>query len=219
MIRIYYARFDAPLPESIWENLFAPLPDAIKQKITRYLRWQDQTACLLGKHLLLTALKSYGFDENCLGRLQCTKYNRPYLDWPGDFNLSHSGNYVVCAISDCSRVGVDVEKKRDIELKDFQRYMSSTEWNAIHQSNKPHDRFFDYWTKKESVIKADGRGLSAPLDEVELQNHSATLSDKTWRLHRIHLDACHPCCLAANKEDKDIEAIALDYANLNQPLI
>ncbi|MBZ0256207.1 4'-phosphopantetheinyl transferase superfamily protein [bacterium] len=218
MIRIYYTQFDAPLPESIWNQIFSSLPDEIKQKITRYIRWQDQTACLIGKHLLFTALKSFGFQVNCLDNLRYTQYNRPYLDWSGDFNLSHSGNYVVCAVSDCSRVGVDVEKKRNIELKDFQKYMTSSEWNAIHQSHAPHDLFFQFWTAKESVIKGDGRGLSAPLDEVVLKNHSAMLSDATWRLHRIQLDPNHPCCLATNSEGETIEINGLDFANPKHPV-
>lgn len=218
MIHLYYTQFTAPLHESIWNVLIAPLPDETKQKIYRYKRWQDQTACLLGKQLLLTALQSHGFEDNCLNQLQYTQYGRPFLDWQGDFNLSHSGNFVVSAISDCSRVGVDVEQKRDIVLNDFQRYMTTNEWKAIHQSNNPSDIFFDFWTAKESAIKADGRGLSAPLDEVRLKHNSATLSDVTWRLERIQLDPCHPCCLATDKEDK-IEISTLDFENPDQALI
>ncbi|MDP8242508.1 MAG: 4'-phosphopantetheinyl transferase superfamily protein [Candidatus Hinthialibacter antarcticus] len=214
-IRVYHTQFSAPLPDAQWRRLFEPLPPAIQEQINRYKRWQDQTACLLGKRLLLSALIDAGFSEQCLSDLQYTQYNRPYLDGPGDFNLSHSGEIVVCAISDSSRLGVDVEFNRSIEFQDFQQYMSPTEWHDINAAHQPLERFYHYWTAKESVIKADGRGLSAPLEEVIIKPPLAMLSETTWRLHPLKIAKAHTCHLATDDCDQQICLLPLDFNNMS----
>ena len=210
-IRVYHTQFSAPLPDAQWRRLFDPLPCFIQEQIARYQRWQDQTACLLGKRLLLSALVEHGCSEDCLGGLQFNQYGRPYIDWPGDFNLSHSGEIAVCAISKGSRLGIDVEFNRPIDLKDFRQYMSPFEWDNINHAPEPLTRFYDYWTAKESVIKADGRGLSAPLDEAKVQQSQAALSGTTWRLYPLHLADRHTCSLACDLPQADVRLTYIDF--------
>ena len=91
---------------------------------------------------------------------------KPYLAKEPDihFNLSHSGEWAVCAISS-SPVGVDIqhcdEGRRDVASRFFHReeirYLDS-----LPQFRRD-EGFYRLWTLKESFVKATGRGLDLPL--------------------------------------------------------
>ena len=75
------------------------------------------------------------------------------------FNLSHSGAYIVLAVSD-AEVGVDVERVQERRLRVAGRVLlpEEREW----MEHNPIERFFRLWTLKESVMKAVGKGLALP---------------------------------------------------------
>lgn len=75
------------------------------------------------------------------------------------FNLSHSGAYIVLAVSD-AEVGVDVEQVQERRLRVAGRVLlpEEREW----MEHNPTERFFRLWTLKESVMKAVGKGLALP---------------------------------------------------------
>src|SRR5262249_18705865 len=85
------------------------------------------------------------------------------------FNLANTNGLVVCAVSVAHEVlGVDVERgDRDPDaLAIAERYFSSSELSAIRclPLSQQRRRFFQYWTLKECYIKANGWGLTVPLD-------------------------------------------------------
>jgi 4'-phosphopantetheinyl transferase len=89
------------------------------------------------------------------------------------FNLSNTRGFVVCAVSGVHpRLGVDVERlDRENDLAALaDRYFSGVEvaeLRSLPEAARP-SRFFDYWTLKESYIKAHGLGLAIPLDSFSL---------------------------------------------------
>lgn len=84
------------------------------------------------------------------------------------FNLSHSGRFVACAISD-AEVGVDVEyNDSTIDLNIAKHYFFNTEYESIMKSENPSDEFFKYWVLKESYMKYTGLGFNLELDEFEI---------------------------------------------------
>jgi 4'-phosphopantetheinyl transferase len=84
------------------------------------------------------------------------------------FNISHSENLVVLAVAWNRRVGIDAETIHlhpgTLELA--RHFFASIEADALSAecSELRHERFVEYWTLKESYIKARGMGLSIPLD-------------------------------------------------------
>ena len=74
------------------------------------------------------------------------------------FNVSHSGNMVVCAVNDKS-VGIDIERIREYKLDVAKRVCAETELDLIMQSNDPTDEFTRIWTAKEAYTKYLGIGL------------------------------------------------------------
>jgi 4'-phosphopantetheinyl transferase len=82
------------------------------------------------------------------------------------FNLSHSGDLALIAITRGRDVGVDVEfVERDIDFDPIvEQYFDPTEaWDL--RTAPPQERvsrFFDLWTRKEACLKAEGLGLGSP---------------------------------------------------------
>ena len=87
---------------------------------------------------------------------------KPYLAKEPDihFNLSHSGDWAVCAISS-SPVGVDIQQCRSFKPNIADRFFHPDEVQYL-SALPPAERetaFYTLWTLKESYVKADGRGL------------------------------------------------------------
>jgi 4'-phosphopantetheinyl transferase len=100
------------------------------------------------------------------------KYGKPEIDKrlnPNNlqFNLSHSADWALIAVTIGRRVGVDVEHIRpDVEcLSLAQSYFSRSEYQSLLLLDEQACRraFFACWTRKEAFIKAIGEGLSFPL--------------------------------------------------------
>ncbi|MBX5462462.1 MAG: 4'-phosphopantetheinyl transferase superfamily protein [Steroidobacteraceae bacterium] len=128
---------------------------------------------LVTRALVRTVLSRYASPAPDEWRFSVTKYGRPEIASPTvlpalAFNLSHTKGIVVCAVGRSRELGVDVERLRfDRDLVPLAaRYFAEDEvreLNALPPSQQ-HVRFFEYWTLKESYIKARGEGLSIPLD-------------------------------------------------------
>jgi len=206
MIHVLFTCFDSEIPDERREYYLRKMPESIRDKINRYVRWQDRQAGLFGKLLLLKGLTEYGgYSPDCLNSLSYNDFGRPFIDSDIDFNISHSGDYVVCAVADREKVGIDIEKIRPIVLSDFKNYMTYREWEDIAASDRQYDRFYEHWTMKESVIKAEGRGLSIPLTDIRLHQRKAAVYDTVWFLKELMLDIRYKCYLAANSEQPEFE--------------
>ncbi len=86
---------------------------------------------------------------------------------PLRFNLSHTEGLIVCAVVLKQDIGVDVEsiERKGSLMEIAKRFFSYQEVQALYalSEEQRQDRFFEYWTLKESYIKARGMGLSLPL--------------------------------------------------------
>ncbi len=96
----------------------------------------------------------------------------PTISRPVYFSLSHTEGCVACAISGHSAIGIDVERiqSRPSLMETAQSVLSSDEIEALRGLGPDQfvDRFFDYWTLKEAYLKANGSGLSVPLDQFSM---------------------------------------------------
>lgn len=148
-ILILFTKFIHELPSIHKEKYITKLPNELKERNSRFVRWQDRHANLFGKLLLIEGLKQYGFEDNVLTNLKYNKYSRPYLNSEIDFNISHSGEYVMCAISKSAKLGIDIEAIQGIDFKDFKKVMSAQQWQDINNSESPSRAFLTIGQSKK----------------------------------------------------------------------
>jgi 4'-phosphopantetheinyl transferase len=105
------------------------------------------------------------------------EHDKPALAAPFDahglhFNLTHALGLVAFAIARAP-LGIDVENfaLREPPLEVARSYFTEFEANALERlaGEAQRARFFALWTLKESWLKADGRGLSAGLENAEFE--------------------------------------------------
>lgn len=105
-------------------------------------------------------------------RFRFNEHGRPEIDPAGDwptlrFNLSHTDGLVACLVTSELDAGVDVERiDRRINLVGVAKHsFSELEVAEVRRrrGRSRRRRFFQYWTLKESYIKARGMGLALPL--------------------------------------------------------
>jgi 4'-phosphopantetheinyl transferase len=88
------------------------------------------------------------------------------------FNISHSHELALCAVSARREVGIDLEYLRPLsEAEQLAKRFFSTVEHALIQALPGEEQayvFFRLWTAKEAYLKATGKGLSHSLDQVEI---------------------------------------------------
>ena len=111
MLTIYQAdtkRFQA---EKSLEKLLEELPLNMHKKAIRYKFKEDAYNFIVGRLLLKKGLEELGMVDQ-LQHIAYRNSGKPYLK-DVFFNISHSGNLVVCALSTKGVVGIDIEKTKD----------------------------------------------------------------------------------------------------------
>jgi 4'-phosphopantetheinyl transferase len=164
-------------------------------------------------------------------RFSVGSHGKPEIAGPGAslrFNLSNTHGLVVCAVTREADVGVDVERlDREAPLDIAGEYFAPSEVAALEAlvpSERPA-RFFDYWTLKESYIKARGLGLSLPLEQFSFTivadrppvlTVDAALGDDgaSWQFAQHRPTANHLLALCVRRDPRD-----RDFSVTWQPLV
>lgn len=81
------------------------------------------------------------------------------------FNLSHSGSFALCALSD-EPVGVDIEAVRPRREGLARRILSPGEFAWYEGHGASAEALLTLWTRKEALCKRSGQGLSFPVREI-----------------------------------------------------
>lgn len=199
MVYLSYSVRKEPLSDYELERQLSQLPLNLQEKVTSFRRREDASNSLMGKIMLRDLAKHFFNIPDILDQLVYSNFGKPYINAPLSFSISHSGNLVVCAVSEIYQLGVDVEQIAKLEFELFQEYMSGKEWEQIWLANNPNKKFLKFWTQKEAAIKADGRGLSIPLNSLTLNNTELSFESQTWHLLELSLRSDYICHLATNR--------------------
>ena len=175
-------------------NALLPLVSLEKQERIKnyYFKW-DAHNSLLGDVLVRMEICKIMKMKNDEIEFFINAYGKPSLvnnDYI-HFNISHSGNYIACAISD-KPVGIDIEQIRPVDLKIAERFFTPYETEYI-KDDEHSNRFYEVWTKKEAYIKCIGKGLYITLSTFNVLN-----SDESENLiyHKVFQNddvICHVC--------------------------
>ena len=169
----------------VWLTAMPAVGEALRPRYAQLLsaperaRWQRflvegaRDQYLIGRALLRTTLSRYADAPEEAWVFAMNEYGCPFVAEPAGqrdlrFNLSHTDGLVACAVTRRGEVGVDVENTaREVDPLALAPTVFAAEEIADVAATSPEQRlqrFFSYWTLKESYIKARGMGLSLPLD-------------------------------------------------------
>lgn len=187
---VYYTVLEDP-HEEMPRHITEQLPPLMAEEILRYKKVSDINRLTAGKYLLKKALNDTG-NIDLLHQYAIDEMGKPYIKNWHPFNITHSGKVVALVILPAAGViGIDVEKIREIEVTRFHKQFSPPEMMRILAAPNPQAMFFDSWTQKEAVMKADGRGMRIPLHSIRLKGDHATVDDQNFTFYLYPLDL-HP---------------------------
>lgn len=213
-MRVLYTFIEEEKHQYLLDKYLKMNSNEFNARISKFRRWQDAQLSLLGRILLKYGLNTYfGIQNFEIGR---TPDHKPFLKKKNlYFNISHSGNLVVCCINEFP-VGIDVEHiNPGTNYEEFKFQMTDKEFDAIHFSQDKLKAFFMYWTEKEAVIKAHGKGLLIPLESFEINQNKTIIENETLYLKEISIDEKYQCCVAAY-EDIRQKTIHIEQLNMNK---
>jgi 4'-phosphopantetheinyl transferase len=213
-LQIYVARSGSAASDRLGHGYLAMMPLGIRESIQHYKRWQDRQATLFGKVLLLRALRTAFHDAGMqkFQSLEVTRDGKPFIPGGPEFNISHSEEMVVLAVTKGGAVGIDIEKIRAVKIDDFSRYVPEVaNLREKYDADQVNRLFFDCWTQKEAVLKGNGKGLLAPLEQVVIKQGTALFYDTVWFTKKLRIDEGYCCHVATDKPLKDV---AVERVNL-----
>lgn len=156
------------LSEGEYEKYYGFMSQAKQERIERYRQADDKKRSVVGEMLARQLIAGWCQVEQSSITFLTKQYGKPYVqDLPVHFNISHSGDMVVCVIDD-NPVGIDVEKVRHINLSVVKRVCTEMELEYVFCSKQDiYKRFFEIWTLKEAYFKCIGTGITE-LKEVDV---------------------------------------------------
>jgi 4'-phosphopantetheinyl transferase len=175
-VHVWYARPTAREKTELVAQWLPLLDDGEIRRQAAFINENARLEYLLTRKLVRTTLGRYLAADPKALRFQPSRYGRPELVEAGGgehrlrFNVSHSGGLIACAIAWRREIGLDVESTQSspVDEEVARRHFAAPEFENYRRQPTPamrHMRFLEYWTLKESYLKARGTGLALPLDK------------------------------------------------------
>ena len=155
------------------EKILQNLPEERRQKAFRYRREEDRLRSIGSSFLIAQTIGNQ--------KLQYGEYGKPFVP-EKNFNVSHSGKYVVLAESQ-NPVGVDIEEivgEYQSDVAEISLTRSEKIWVG-----KSLLRFFILWTRKESLLKCAGTGCFTEPNQIEVLTSPVFFMGKFYRFSNI----------------------------------
>jgi 4'-phosphopantetheinyl transferase len=222
-ILCFKAQFDANDP-SIRESLLPKLSEVNRGNVLLLKKIQDQNRSIISRILLELILKQFGCNMN---QLETNEYGKPFLNHHAfQFNLSHSGDIVLLAISTHHPIGVDIEKIEIVEDFDsFIPILHSSELTYF-QAIKREKNYFELmklWTHKEAISKALGLGFQLDINKIALNQNNGMMKIDTipsmfpqeWSLHTLNPSDNYVGAVAAPFPECEICTYTIEISQLN----
>ena len=165
-MRVLMARGHRKQAESIGAGLLLQL--AVREALIK-----QETAAIkdtirsISLTQLLDILENYGANPLSLEYIYSER-GKPYLkNVPFYFNLSHSGEFILCVISE-QEVGADIQwRKPQAQERLVERFFSKEEKEmyTVMSEAERHAFFYRMWARKEAYGKLTGEGIAAVIGE------------------------------------------------------
>ncbi len=158
-VEVFTADIRDPAVRGSCALLYPELSPEEREKADRFLHEDDRLRFIAGRALLRRlAAERLGITEP---DIRLTAYGKPYIADAESFhfNISHSGAFVVLAVSDAP-VGVDIEQTVPVEWRGISESFGEKEREMLTEAVDPLECFYRIWTIREAFAKEEGIGLS-----------------------------------------------------------
>jgi 4'-phosphopantetheinyl transferase len=229
-IDLWLAFYDDIAEAGLLPGLRTLLSDDERCREQRFHFADDRQRHLVTRAMVRTVLSRYAAVAPADWVFSANAYGRPQIaNAHGDaaglcFNLSHTRGLIVLGVTRHGALGVDVEHlhARQVSMGIAGRFFSPGEAAelALTPPAQRQERFFEYWTFKESYIKARGLGLSIPLDRFSFHypheravrlSVDPSLGDEAgrWAFWQFRLTHEHLLAVCAERQGPQAPVLAL----------
>lgn len=208
--------------DSQWQPLMSLLSNDEQIKADRFRFAMHRRRYVFGRTSLRKLLGGYLDRTPETLRFAYNSHGKPFLandDSGLSFNVAHSEDLMLAAFVLNKEIGIDIETiQPQIDYMGIaQRLFSEQENNTLQHlpEEKRIGAFFRAWTRKEAYIKAQGTGLSYPLncfsvsmDETSisaLDGQDGSQENKSWQIHNIEVSNFHSAAIAIEAAMWDIQ--------------
>lgn len=105
-----------------------------------------------------------------------TKFNKPYLRQNPlkiEFNLTHSHDLALLAITKIFRIGIDIERMSPLQdQEDIEKLILSQKehnWLFKRDDQEKCESFYRLWTAKEALMKGIGEGFHFGIENIDFE--------------------------------------------------
>ena len=216
-VHVWYLSLDQS--ESLLQRLAQTLSEEEHKRAARFHFRKDRDHFMVARGVLRDILSHYLQREPQELFFYYNDYGKPALgnNFSGlNFNVSHSGNVALYAVTCGREIGIDVEQIRPdfAEEPIAKRFFSPAEVAVFSDlaASEKKEAFFSCWTRKEAFIKATGKGVSFGLDNFDVSlvpdKPAALLSIKgdmkkagRWSLKNLNIKPGYKAALAVEGHD------------------
>jgi 4'-phosphopantetheinyl transferase len=191
-------RASLAIDDDLLEFLHQILSNDERERAAKFHFERDRRRFVAAHGTLRRILARYVVLEPPRLQFTCNAFGKPELIptagiGPLMFNLSHSHEIAVCAVTTGCEVGIDVEYAHSLvgDLRIARQFFSPFEVAQLMRlaGHEQRRAFLTCWTRKEAYIKARGQGLSIPLDQFD-----------------VSLIPGEPAALIATRDESDLVA-------------
>lgn len=176
-------------------DYFNSLPPATQAHVGRYTDENARKLSVCGMVLAWEMLRGMGYS---LHDVRYDEWGKPVTDVGCGFNVAHSGSMVVCAGGADVQVGVDIEEVRSVGVALYREYFTVREWGRIESASDRTQAFYRMWVRKEAVLKAVGRGVMVPLQEVDACGDEVMCEGRFFYLKDVFVREGYVACVATD---------------------
>lgn len=152
-------------------------------KSDRYQHYNSKITYLTSRYFIRKTLCSFTKESDPSKIRFYYKENKKLAVDGAEFNISHSGNILLVAIN-TSTIGVDIELiKKDFDFEPIlETCFNSNEIEIINQSEEKPLKFYNLWTRKESLLKATGEGLVDNLSAIDCLSNPVSRNGSDYQI-------------------------------------
>jgi 4'-phosphopantetheinyl transferase len=208
IVDLWYWFYEPDLTDVVVETGLSWITTDEHDRYRRFRFERDRRLFLATRVLVRAVLSRYAAVNPAEWRFVADPRGKPHVSEPAltpalHFNLANTSGLVICGVSVAhDALGVDVERVARAAdylplARRFFAELETDDLRALPAERRPR-RFFEYWTLKESYIKARGLGLALPLDQfaftiaitdIEVSFMSDAAEERRWRFASLEAPA------------------------------